>query len=218
MSAIGMPPGSFARKGFLLSVGAELVVVICSIVNYATIDGDFFNINTEYGFAGGIGALVFAAAAVAAVLAARRDCGERKFWLAIAAISAALAVETLVGVHHVIEDIGGLYYWAMGAYIVIGAIALGFILLSVRLISAPAPLLLGLAVLLFLLAQVFAAINSVAGDLPSAPNAVLTIAEEWGEMLMASFVLAAALSVLDRLGAGAAEQAANNDASATISG
>jgi hypothetical protein len=175
----------------------EVVILgLDRLVNWAGIDSAVLEISGEQNVATWFSSVQFAAAAAVAAAAVHLGAARALVWGPVAAVGAVFSLDEVAMLHERVEGLtdGGALVNVVEPLVALFALAAAVYVL--RHVSTRERLLLLAAGAALLLAQVFAAVNS--DDLPAFQANALSAAEEWAEMLVGTFVLAAAAPLLVR--------------------
>lgn len=190
--------GTPAARAFVVAVAFVALVAALHVLNALVIEGTLLNLSEDWNVPAFASALLFAAAALAALRAAGAigpDGSGRGFWLFVAVLAAAAGLESLADLHTRLEEVGSLEDVVLVLIPVLGLIAIIVLWGQIRELEAPSPLLLGSAAALIVLSQFVGAFTSTV-DVTGAPRDALILVEEVGEMLAPCLVILAAVGVV----------------------
>lgn len=180
-----------ARRAFILTVPIQLVAVGMHVTNAIAFDTHLLTFSGEYTIPAILSASLMLAAAGAAAYAGSRDEPHRVAWFGIGALMLLLGAEELVlHIHENVERELLPQRIVLVLEVAFGLLVFGLLQGPIRNLPSPAPGLLLLAALMLVGSQVSALIASFTKGVGVIRN-TLVLAEEWGEMLIAAFVIAA---------------------------
>lgn len=197
---------SAAWQVLRLTLLVQAIVVFLYAVNTATAELAFFALKgSEVTLANVVSSMLLIAAAATSWWVARAGGRGRPAWALIAAIMLLFAIDSIFGLHDRVETLGGPFLESLTLALepIAGVVLVLLLVRSIRTLSPPAPALLlaaGLSLIVSQGAEAMADIGHLQRLLlhgvERAQRDLLIVVEEWGEMLIPSFVLAAAAAPL----------------------
>lgn len=164
-------------------------------LNSVAVDGELLTYSSESGIPNFLSGALFAAAAVAAALAARDEPDARPVWAGLAVVAVVFALEeAALDIHNSVEDALGDLDDLVLIAAPLAVLAAAYLLRRrLEALPSPVPLLLISAVLSFVGAQLCALLAAALRGEVFKPRNILIVGEEAGEMLAASLMLSAAV-------------------------
>ena len=139
--------------------------------------------------------VTFALAATTAALVAFADDVRRWWWASLAVVMASLSLDEASMAHDALEDMADRKYSQLGWQPLLGLVVLWLYVQLIRRVGPRARLMLILSFSCLVAAQFSSSFNSLVKP-PYVINIFLQTTEEWGEMLVATFALAAGVDEL----------------------
>lgn len=180
-----------AWRVFIVALAVQLPIVALNVLNDVALHGAFLDLNRETNPPTWFRSELFFVSAIACMIAWHGG-QNRRIWGALAFAMLFFSLDDVAGIHDRVEEIEGMETLARAGEAGIGLLVLVAAFAAIRkLPHRPAGFIVA-ALLLLSLAGGSALLNDQLDEQSGAVHNLLVLAEQWGEMLVGTLVLAAA--------------------------